>query len=141
MFGWSIRARACRSASKRAITCRVSMPGLRTFRATLRRTGCVLLGHEDDAEAALADLLQQLVRADRPCRGVRVTGWSIVRVTPGAGTVRGSCRRARAAASRASTRRQCGPVPAAGLVAGRLAPRSGSGDVQGGVEDRLVVGS
>ena len=41
MFGWSISARACRSASKRAITCRVSMPGLMTFRATLRRTGWV----------------------------------------------------------------------------------------------------
>ena len=40
MLGWSIRARACRSASKRAITCRVSMPGLMIFRATLRRTGC-----------------------------------------------------------------------------------------------------
>ena len=40
------------------------MPGLMTFRATLRRTGCVLLGHEDDAHAALADLLQQLVGAD-----------------------------------------------------------------------------
>ena len=41
MLGWSISARACRSASNRAITCRVSMPGLMTFRATLRRTGCV----------------------------------------------------------------------------------------------------
>ena len=40
------------------------MPGLMIFRATLRRTGCCLLGHEDDAEAAFADLLQQLVRAD-----------------------------------------------------------------------------
>jgi outer membrane protein TolC len=40
MLGWSMRARACRSASKRAITCRVSMPGLRTLRATFRRTGC-----------------------------------------------------------------------------------------------------
>ena len=30
----------------------------------MRRTGCCLLGHEDDAEAAFADLLQQLVRAD-----------------------------------------------------------------------------
>ena len=64
MFGWSMIARACRSASKRATTCRVSMPGLSTFSATLRRTGCGLLGHEDHAEAALADLLQQLVRAD-----------------------------------------------------------------------------
>ena len=40
-----------------------------TFSATLRRTGCGLLGHEDGAHAALADLLQQLVRADRPCPG------------------------------------------------------------------------
>ena len=28
MLGWSIRARACRSASKRASTCLESMPGL-----------------------------------------------------------------------------------------------------------------
>ena len=34
MFGWSIIASACRSASKRAITSRVSMPGLMTFSAT-----------------------------------------------------------------------------------------------------------
>src|SRR5207249_3336776 len=34
-------ARACRSASKRATTWRVSMPGLRILRATLRRTGWV----------------------------------------------------------------------------------------------------
>ena len=39
MFGWSIMARACRSASKRAITWPLSMPGLMIFRATLRRTG------------------------------------------------------------------------------------------------------
>ena len=39
MFGWSIRASACRSASKRAITCLVSMPSLMIFSATLRRTG------------------------------------------------------------------------------------------------------
>ncbi len=41
MFGWSIRARACRSASNRAITSRVSMPGLMTLSATVRRTGSV----------------------------------------------------------------------------------------------------
>jgi hypothetical protein len=41
MFGWSIIARACRSASKRAITCRVSMPGLMIFSATRRSTGSV----------------------------------------------------------------------------------------------------
>ena len=41
MFGWSIIASACRSASNRAITCFVSMPGLMIFSATRRRTGCV----------------------------------------------------------------------------------------------------
>ena len=55
---------ACRSASKRAITCRVSMPGLMILSATVRWTGSRLLGHEDDAHAAFADLLQQLVGAD-----------------------------------------------------------------------------
>ena len=39
MFGWSISASACRSASKRAMTCRVSMPSLMTLRATRRLTG------------------------------------------------------------------------------------------------------
>jgi hypothetical protein len=36
MFGWSINASACRSASKRAMTFRVSMPSLMTLRATRR---------------------------------------------------------------------------------------------------------
>ena len=40
------------------------MPGLMIFSATLRRTGRGLLGHEDDAHAAFADLLEQLVGAD-----------------------------------------------------------------------------
>ena len=35
-----MRASACRSASKRAITSRVSMPGLMILSATLRRIGC-----------------------------------------------------------------------------------------------------
>ena len=39
MLGWSISASAWRSASKRAITCRVSMPSLMIFRATRRTTG------------------------------------------------------------------------------------------------------
>jgi hypothetical protein len=39
MCGWSIIASACRSASNRAITCRVSIPSLITFSATRRRTG------------------------------------------------------------------------------------------------------
>lgn len=41
MPGWSIMARACRSASKRAITWRVSMPGLMILRATVRWIGLV----------------------------------------------------------------------------------------------------
>ena len=64
MLGWSIRASACRSASKRAMTCFVSMPGLMILSATLRRIGCALLGHVNDAHAPLADLFQQLVGAD-----------------------------------------------------------------------------
>ena len=47
------------------MTWRVSMPGLMIFSATLRRTGLGLLGHEDRAHAAFADLLQQLVGADQ----------------------------------------------------------------------------
>ncbi len=71
MLGWSIMARAWRSASNRATTCFVSMPGLMIFSATLRRTGCGLLGHVDDAHAALADLLQQLVGADDRARALQ----------------------------------------------------------------------
>src|SRR6266542_475982 len=41
MLTWSISARACRSASKRAMTCRLSIPGLMTLRATWRCTGWV----------------------------------------------------------------------------------------------------
>src|SRR5258706_8846836 len=40
MFGWSISANAWRSASNRAMTCRVSIPSLITLSATRRRTGC-----------------------------------------------------------------------------------------------------
>jgi hypothetical protein len=39
MFGWSMSASACRSASKRAMISRVSMPSLMILRATRRRTG------------------------------------------------------------------------------------------------------
>ena len=40
------------------------MPGLMTFRATIRAQRVLLLGHVDQAHAAFADLLQQLVGAD-----------------------------------------------------------------------------
>ena len=39
MFGWFINASAWRSASKRAMTSRVSIPALMTLSATCRRTG------------------------------------------------------------------------------------------------------
>ena len=64
MLGWSIRARACRSASKRAITWRLSMPGLDELQRDLASDRLGLLGHVDHAHAALADLLEQLVWAD-----------------------------------------------------------------------------
>ena len=35
----------------------------------MRRTGCGLIGHENDAEAPFADLLQELVRTDASARG------------------------------------------------------------------------
>jgi serine/threonine protein kinase len=41
MFGWSIRARACRSAPKRAMTWRESIPALISLTATSRLTGSV----------------------------------------------------------------------------------------------------
>src|SRR5262249_26019606 len=40
MLGWTMRARACRSDSKRATTWAVSIPGLMILSATLRCTGC-----------------------------------------------------------------------------------------------------
>ena len=64
MFGWSMSARACRSASNRAITCRVSMPGLDDLEGHLALDRLALLGHVHHPETALADLLQQLVSPD-----------------------------------------------------------------------------
>ena len=51
------------------MTCLVSMPSLMILSATRRRTGSVLLGHVDHAAAAFADLLQQLVAAERLAHG------------------------------------------------------------------------
>ena len=84
MFGWSISASACRSASNRAITCRVSMPGLMIFSATLRCDRLLLLGHVDHADAAFADLLEQLVGPDHDA-GRSVIGWSTVATASQAG--------------------------------------------------------
>ena len=64
MFGWSISARACRSASKRAIDLPRVHARLDDLQGDLAADRLRLLGHVDHAHAALADLLQQLVRAD-----------------------------------------------------------------------------
>ena len=47
MLGWSIIASACRSASKRAMTCFVSIPSLMILRATVALDRLALLGDED----------------------------------------------------------------------------------------------
>lgn len=64
MLVWSIIASAWRSASKRAITCSVSMPTLMTFSATRRQTGS-LPDRRPEPAPPFAQPLQQLVRADR----------------------------------------------------------------------------
>ena len=85
MLGWSIRARAWRSAPNRARTWRLSMPALMSLSATVRRTGCGLLGHVDRAHAPLADRLEQLVRADDRAGATRSTRPSPPRAVADAG--------------------------------------------------------
>ena len=64
MLGWSISARACRSASNRASTCRRVHARLDDLQGHLPPDRLGLLGHVDDAHAPFADLLQELVGAD-----------------------------------------------------------------------------
>ena len=64
MLGWSISARAWRSASNRAMTCLRVHARLDDLQRHLAADGLRLLGHVDDAHAPFADLLQQLVGAD-----------------------------------------------------------------------------
>ena len=65
MLGWSIRARACRSASNRASTCLRVHPRLDQLDRDLPLDRLGLLGHPDRAHAALAD------RARAACTGRR----------------------------------------------------------------------
>ena len=76
MFGWSIRASAWRSASKRAMTCRVSMPSLMTFRATRRRTGCSCSAIYTTPQPPSPDVLENLVAADPVARHFAGHVWS-----------------------------------------------------------------
>ena len=62
MFGWSISASACRSASKRAITCRRVHARLDDLERDPAADRLGLLGHVDDAHAPFADLLRAACR-------------------------------------------------------------------------------
>ena len=138
MLGWSIRARACRSASKRASTCRESMPALMSLSATSRLTGSV------------CSAIQTVPMPPSPICSSSLYGPITV---PGArcgGLVDGRHGVARRRAVQEAVggvggRQQGLDVGDPGLVpAARLAdvlpPAVRVGDVPGGVEDRLVVG-
>ncbi len=64
MLGWSISARACRSASNRAITCLVSIPHLMSLQRHLAPDGLFLLRLVHHAHAAAADLPYDAVGSD-----------------------------------------------------------------------------
>ena len=68
MFGWSMSARAWRSASKRAMTCLGVHAQLDDLERHAAADRLLLFGHIDDAAAAFADLLQQFVAADSVAR-------------------------------------------------------------------------
>ena len=64
MFGWSIMRQRLPLGLEAGDDLALSMPGLMILSATLAPDRLGLLGHVDDAHAPLADLLEQLVRAD-----------------------------------------------------------------------------
>ena len=64
MAGWSIRAKAWRSDSKRAITSRRVHPGFDQLQRHAAAHGLLLLGQPDLAHAAFSDFLQQVIAAD-----------------------------------------------------------------------------
>ena len=88
MFGWSIIASACRSASNRAMTSLVSMPGLMIFSATRRRTGsaarpsrpCPCRLRRASAGAVRADTGADILGGDGMVGGRRLDGPACVRV-------------------------------------------------------------
>ena len=69
MFGWSINASAWRSLSKRATTCRLSIPGLISLRATSRRIGSTCFGVVDDTHPAFPEFPDRPVRSDHRAAG------------------------------------------------------------------------
>jgi hypothetical protein len=79
MFGWSIIARAWRSASKRATTARVVHAWLDDLQGDAAADGRRLLGQEDRAKTAFADLVQQFVRPNLSARPFREFGGAVER--------------------------------------------------------------
>ena len=74
ILGWSIIASACRSASKRAITCRVSMPGLMILSATVRWIGSVCSAMKTTPMPPSPICCEQLVRPDDRSRSLDERG-------------------------------------------------------------------
>ena len=73
MFGWSIRARACRSASNRATTGLRVHARLDDLERHLAADRLGLLGHVDDAHPALAEQLEDPVYGPMVARSRRRT--------------------------------------------------------------------
>ena len=129
MLGWSIRARACRSASNRATTCAGVHPRLDDLQGHPAADRVRLLGHEHHAEPALADLLHQLVRADHRAGAVRRPAASRPAVAAGSWARRTPGTTRRAGGGRASPRpprggRRPRRTPGRGTPGGRPAGRS-----------------
>ncbi len=128
MLGWSISARACRSASKRAITCLRVHAGLDDLEGDLALDRLGLLGHEDGAHAAFADLLQQLVGADRRARvprPVRCWDGATGGVRSGGRAAAGRCRKLPACPN--ARQQGLDALPEFGIVGASLVEIGGSG--------------
>ena len=134
MFGWSISASACRSASNRASTCLRVHPGLMSFTATSRWTGSVCSASQTAPMPPSPICSQQLVPAgDHRAAAARPRTASAVAPAAGRRAVArrrpaGRSRKLPAwswAASRASTRRRRAASPPHAAVEERRPGRPG----------------
>ena len=138
MFGWSIRASACRSASKRAMTCRESMPALISLTATRRLTGSVCWAIQT-LPMPPSPIGSMSLYGPITVPGLSVVGWSMVASgVPAAGRSSRLSGPSAAASSASTWAIRASSPPHASRTYSRR--RSGSGMSPGGVEDRLVVG-
>ena len=71
MFGWSIIARACSSAAKRAMHLAGVHARLDDLQSHLASDRLLLEGHVDDTHAPFADFLEELVGTDLGTRRLR----------------------------------------------------------------------